>query len=317
MKKYSEAELISELHKFVKENGRVPRYVDMNKRNGYISISVYQRHFKTWNNALKCAKLPINQNTYTKIELINLLQNLAQKLERTPSTNDIKHLKSFPKPGIFKNMFGSWNNALIEAGLPINQIQTVLTGNETCSICGNGTLDNLWSIVNNKRICNRCINNPRHHLHGKLNPKSNLGIGIITEHIVYEVLKDCEKCNTIEHFYAPYDLKSRTYDTINVKSSGMFKDSGSNSYRWHFTVHRNSYIPDYYICLGFNINKTEILHVWIIPGYSELRKSSGISITNSNQCLLKIKQYEVDPTPYNEVYQNLDIYSLPEFCNLK
>ena len=29
----------------------------------------------------------------------------------------------------------------------------------------------------------------------------------------------------------------------------------------------------------------------------------------------RVEQYDVDSTPYNEIYQNLDIYSMPEFCN--
>ena len=316
MRKYTEDELLSDLYRFVQENNRVPRYIDMNPSNGYISVAVYQKRFKTWNNALKYANLPVNQNTYTETELINSLQNLAKILGRTPSVNDIAGLKDFPSQIAFLNAFDSWNNALIKSGLPINQIQTVLTGDETCAICGHRTSKNLWSIVDGKRICGNCNSGPRNYLHGVLNPNSHTGIGVITEHVVHEVLGDCEKCNTTEHFFAPYDLSSKKYGSINVKSSRVYKCKHASAQRWHFTKHLSGIIPDNYICLAFDENKYNIEHVWIIPGNSYLVKKSGISISNSLKSLSRAIQYEVDPEPYNKVYQELDIYTLPEFCNL-
>lgn len=58
------------------------------------------------------------------------------------------------------------------------------------------------------------------------------------------------------------------------------------------------------------------MHMWIIPENSKIIANTGIYITKSDKGLSRAYQYEIDPTPYNTVYQNLDIYTLPEFCNL-
>ena len=52
---------------------------------------------------------------YTKEELINILNDKRNKLERNPTNKDIK----FPRPIIFIDKFGSWGNALKEAGLDV------------------------------------------------------------------------------------------------------------------------------------------------------------------------------------------------------
>jgi hypothetical protein len=53
-------------------------------------------------------------------ELIEMLRNLATKLGRTPRDTDIRKIKDFPSNKVFKDRFGSWNNALKIAGLKLN-----------------------------------------------------------------------------------------------------------------------------------------------------------------------------------------------------
>jgi len=84
---------------------------------------------------------------------------------------------------------------------------------------------------------------------------------------------------------------------------------------WGFHSHKNSKIPDNYVCIGFNVDRTKIEKVWIISGNASI-VHTNICITNSPKGLSRAIQYEVDPEPYNKVYQELDIYTLPEFCNL-
>ena len=59
--RYSDEFLISELHRFVKENGRVSTASEMKNKNGYISYQTYVNHFGTWNNALIEAGFELNQ----------------------------------------------------------------------------------------------------------------------------------------------------------------------------------------------------------------------------------------------------------------
>lgn len=64
-KEYTTEFLISELRRFVHENGRNPKYRDMLPKFGYPSNITYINHFGSWNNALITTGLNINQ-TYEK-----------------------------------------------------------------------------------------------------------------------------------------------------------------------------------------------------------------------------------------------------------
>ena len=61
---YTKEFLISELQRFHRENGRVPRRIDMQPKFGYPSYQAYTTHFITFNNGLEAAKLKVNQIRY-------------------------------------------------------------------------------------------------------------------------------------------------------------------------------------------------------------------------------------------------------------
>ena len=58
---HTDEELISELHRFHRENNRVPKASEMTRKNGYPSLQAYITHFKTFNNALIRARLKPNR----------------------------------------------------------------------------------------------------------------------------------------------------------------------------------------------------------------------------------------------------------------
>ncbi len=62
---YTKEFLVSELHRFVNENKRIPTIRYINIVEGYPSASTYQDHFGSWNKALEAARLKIN-NTHEK-----------------------------------------------------------------------------------------------------------------------------------------------------------------------------------------------------------------------------------------------------------
>lgn len=155
-------------------------------------------------------------------------------------------------------------------------------------------------------------------INGVLDIKSNLGKATIIEEVVFKVLNDAVKCNNTENFCSDYDLISESFGTINVKSSKLILNNiKRNCNNWNFKKSKNSKTPDYYICVGLDANRLEILHVWMIPGYSNVVSTYGVRISNTIRGVNRVQPYEVDSEPYNKVYQELDIYSLPEFCNLK
>lgn len=54
---------------------------------------------------------------YTDSDLIEILQMLAQELDRTPTANDLQGNEELPSKRTFYIRFGSWSEALLMAGL--------------------------------------------------------------------------------------------------------------------------------------------------------------------------------------------------------
>lgn len=65
-------------------------------------------HFKGWGNLLK-----VLSTNYSKEELIQIIQQKYKRLGRTPNNTEMK----IPQAIVFIDKFGSWNNAIKEAGL--------------------------------------------------------------------------------------------------------------------------------------------------------------------------------------------------------
>ena len=63
--------LILELHRFYKENHKVPVAQDMQARFGYPSLNSYQRHFGSWNNARIEAGFEKNKKTSVKVSVLS------------------------------------------------------------------------------------------------------------------------------------------------------------------------------------------------------------------------------------------------------
>lgn len=83
----------------------------------------------TWNSILQILGYQKNKIFRSKEELINILRYIANDLDRTPSINDLKKYNISDSP--FKDAFGSYNNAIKEAGLKPNVVLAeVLETNE-------------------------------------------------------------------------------------------------------------------------------------------------------------------------------------------
>lgn len=134
---------------------------------------------------------------------------------------------------------------------------------------------------------------------GILNPWSSKGINIIAQYIVNEVLGEDELKK-----YGNFKVKITKLHIRKYKNThfGWFKKSSNDI--------KNYY--DYYICLCFNETYEHIVKVFIIPNNLFSKNAIWISDTNLN----KFEQCEIDPSLYDEVYQNIDIFTLPEFKNL-
>jgi len=246
---------------------------------------------------------------YTDEELLNYLKEFYNKNGKSPKTINFVNNKDFPGISVYYRRFGSWNNSLKLANLPLNSEHGIIEKGNYCEICGSSKTDH-WRSLNGNRVCNLCFRRNRNFINGLLNPNSNLGLGIISEFIIHKVLNNSIWYNgNIDTFNYKYDIYCEQYGNINVKFSNFKNEKNS----WNFKLICKEK-PDTYILMAMSFDKLNIDHMWIIP--NNILTNVSVCISNTEIGLSRFKQYEVDITPYNKVYQNLDIYSLPEFCNL-
>ena len=145
---------------------------------------------------------------------------------------------------------------------------------------------------------------------GLLNYEVPIGKGTLIEYVVLTALGDCIK----ESFNFPYDLTSKKLGELNVKSSA--RHNSKNGYVWTFGKKPESYIPNYYVCVALDEQYSKIVNVWIIPGDARVVGSHGIYVIDNVKGLKRVQKYSIDPSPYNEIFQSIDISSFPEFSNI-
>ena len=116
IKNYTKEDLIKILQDLAQELGRVPIATDLRHRRDLPSLNTYIYHFSYWNKALEAADLNVSYKHYTNNELIVLLKELAEKLGRVPTFDDLKK-SDLPSHTTYFERFGKYNNALKEAGL--------------------------------------------------------------------------------------------------------------------------------------------------------------------------------------------------------
>jgi len=113
---YSDNELLSHIAELGNELGRTPSIRDMNKAKDRPSGALYWYRFGSWNNAVAKAGLE-TRNRYEKKELIEKLQRLSKELDHTPRRIDINSSDHCPNVDTYERQFGSYEKAIIEAGL--------------------------------------------------------------------------------------------------------------------------------------------------------------------------------------------------------
>ena len=110
--------LIAELQRLADQLNHPPGLRDMSQHGAH-SSKTYQKKFGSWNNALRAAGLGINAETnIDKSDLIDELRRLAVALSRTPTSRDMDNRGEYGT-STYIDVFGSWNDAVQEAGLEI------------------------------------------------------------------------------------------------------------------------------------------------------------------------------------------------------
>lgn len=121
--KYTEQELIDELHRVSEEHcdGETPTQKDIRK-HGKISSGTYQYRFGTWNEALVEANFELRRHRdYSKKDLLDEIKRISNQFcnNNTPTANDMTKYGKYSTNSYLRN-FNSWNHALKLCGFDLN-----------------------------------------------------------------------------------------------------------------------------------------------------------------------------------------------------
>lgn len=110
------SELIQEIHSLRSQLERTPERREMDQY-GRFDSTTYMAEFGGWNEALKQADLePIRHSDISESQLIDEMKRLADDLNRPPTGDEMIQQGKF-SCSIYGRKFGTWTNALLEAGL--------------------------------------------------------------------------------------------------------------------------------------------------------------------------------------------------------
>lgn len=112
-------ELLNELDRVGEKLGHAPTTAQM-KQYGDYGVSTYTNEFGTWNDAVREAGFdPVREKDISEADLIDAIHSLSDDLCRTPSAFEMDKVGEY-SVGAYERRFGSWNNALQEAGFDLN-----------------------------------------------------------------------------------------------------------------------------------------------------------------------------------------------------
>lgn len=106
--------------------GHTPSKAECDQDDSMPSTYMYMRIFGSWNNAIQEAGLiaykHVKPGTWTESRIITALQLKAQELGHKPRLYDIDQDESMPASETIKRVFGSWSEALNQAGFESNKV---------------------------------------------------------------------------------------------------------------------------------------------------------------------------------------------------
>jgi len=153
--------LLEEIERLAEELGDTPTSAEMNEEGAFWG-SQYYEEFGSWNNALREARFEPNQRKIPTDELLGELRRLARDLGRTPTKQQLNDRGEYWGKS-YLNRFGSWNDAIRQAGLEPNQRIAEADFREppdTCKLCGEPPEEELdfhhWRYGENKAGCYLC-----------------------------------------------------------------------------------------------------------------------------------------------------------------
>ena len=119
-KRYSDEDIVKQLQGSARRLGRSPSMREFAAdEETTVHPQTVIEHFGSWNAAKRAAGL-VPRRFATREELLLLLRELGERLERTPTARDLdEHRGSMPSKSLYWHTFGSLTTALREAGFDV------------------------------------------------------------------------------------------------------------------------------------------------------------------------------------------------------
>lgn len=205
--------LLDELHRLAEEVDGTPTSTEMNDR-GEFWAGQYQDEFGSWNDALREAGFEVNEPRRIPTEdLLDEIRRLAEELNQTPTKKQLNDRGQYYGQS-YQKRFGSWNEAVREAGLEPNQRISKSAFKESpdvCPLCGDSP-DELdyhhWRYGEHKAGCYLCREcHDRVHADGA-RPDANSGwLMEAVENLIRHHAEHSEEIN-VETITARYNIPS-------------------------------------------------------------------------------------------------------------
>jgi hypothetical protein len=119
-RRYTDEQILEELRAAAERLGRSPTMREFAQDpEARLHPQTVIEHFGTWNAAKRAAGL-VPRRFLTREELLTQLRGLGEELGRTPKAADLTaRRRSLPSTSLYAHTFGSFSNALREAGFDV------------------------------------------------------------------------------------------------------------------------------------------------------------------------------------------------------
>jgi len=110
-------ELLEEILRLRDKYGRVPKSTEMDSEGEYSTVT-YRERFGSWQQAVeKCGLEPYRPHGIPEEELLDEIRRMADG-DRPPTSEDMRYEGKYTR-STYQRRFGSWNNAVSEAGFDL------------------------------------------------------------------------------------------------------------------------------------------------------------------------------------------------------
>ena len=119
-RRYSDEDILAELKECAERIGRSPTMREFTAdRRTRVHPQTVIEHFGSWNGAKRTAGL-VPRRFATREDLLDRLRALGDELGRVPTGRDLReHRRTMPSKSLYWQTFGSFSNALREAGYDV------------------------------------------------------------------------------------------------------------------------------------------------------------------------------------------------------